>query len=43
MTESPAGPALEPLPGLKLWPGRLDAAAQAALSAKAGTEREKDR
>ncbi len=31
MTESPAGPALEPLPGLKLWPGRLDAAAQAAL------------
>ncbi|MFN5616051.1 MAG: alpha-ketoglutarate-dependent dioxygenase AlkB, partial [Brevundimonas sp.] len=31
MTESPAGPALEPLPGLKLWPGRLAAAAQAAL------------
>ena len=31
MTESPPGPALEPLPGLKLWPGRLDAAAQAAL------------
>ncbi len=31
MTESPPGPALEPLPGLKLWPGRLDTAAQAAL------------
>lgn len=31
MTESPPGPALEPLPGLKLWPGRLDAAAQTTL------------